>query len=344
MVRPPAARAGRSARVPAEAGRVRVDARGAPGNARPGRPRGPPEDPRAAVRARPRRRGRRREGRRAPEGRDDASPAARPRARDVPRARSRGRTGRAGWSGASTSRRERPSSSPSRSRRLPRSPSCSGPEDRSHDEAALPRDSGPRSPPRRWAPPAAAQLESALLSKLRFNLTNPGGKSLAMGGAFSAIADDATAALANPAGLGLISSIEVGVSGKRVNETLGLVDGPLDGDGQPRRRPIRRSDGVAPSASTRARRRRVRGRRRPDLAAARRRADLRREPPVRGRRGGGRLPVHRAARQPVRRNDAPGLPLRVPRVRLGEALEPAPAASLALPRDGAPSDRRRASR
>ncbi len=72
------------------------------------------------------------------------------------------------------------------------------------------------------APPAAAQLDSALLSKLRFNLTNPGGKSLAMGGAFSAIADDATAALANPAGLGLISSIEVAVSGKRVDESLAL--------------------------------------------------------------------------------------------------------------------------
>jgi long-subunit fatty acid transport protein len=72
------------------------------------------------------------------------------------------------------------------------------------------------------AQPAAAQLDSALLSKLRFNLTNPGGKSLAMGGAFSAIADDATAALANPAGLGLLSSIEVAVSGKHVDEMLAL--------------------------------------------------------------------------------------------------------------------------
>ncbi len=36
--------------------------------------------------------------------------------------------------------------------------------------------------------PAAAQIDSALLSKLSFNLTNPGGKSLAMGGAFTAIA------------------------------------------------------------------------------------------------------------------------------------------------------------
>ena len=71
--------------------------------------------------------------------------------------------------------------------------------------------------------PAGAQTDSALLAKVNFNLTNPGGKSLAMGGAFTAIADDATAALVNPAGLGLISSIEFAVSGKRTDETLGLV-------------------------------------------------------------------------------------------------------------------------
>ena len=71
--------------------------------------------------------------------------------------------------------------------------------------------------------PARAQTDSALLSKVSFNLTNPGGKSIAMGGAFTAIADDATAALVNPAGLGLISSIEFAVSGKRTDEKLGLV-------------------------------------------------------------------------------------------------------------------------
>src|ERR1039458_9799201 len=66
---------------------------------------------------------------------------------------------------------------------------------------------------------ARAQTDSALLSKVSFNLTNPGGKSLAMGGAFTAIADDATAALANPAGLGLISSVESALSGKSSNDT-----------------------------------------------------------------------------------------------------------------------------
>jgi long-subunit fatty acid transport protein len=73
------------------------------------------------------------------------------------------------------------------------------------------------------AAPASAQVESALLSKITFNLTNPGGKSLAMGGAFTAIADDATAAIANPAGLGLLSSVEVGISGKRSDDVIGLV-------------------------------------------------------------------------------------------------------------------------
>jgi long-subunit fatty acid transport protein len=73
------------------------------------------------------------------------------------------------------------------------------------------------------AVPASAQVDSALLSKITFNLTNPGGKSLAMGGAFTAIADDATAAIANPAGLGLLSSVEVGISGKRSDDVIGLV-------------------------------------------------------------------------------------------------------------------------
>ncbi|MBI5441776.1 MAG: outer membrane protein transport protein, partial [Deltaproteobacteria bacterium] len=65
-----------------------------------------------------------------------------------------------------------------------------------------------------FAAPALGQLESPLLSKLRLNLVNPGGKSLAMGGAFVALADDATAALANPAGLTQLTAWQVGGSGK----------------------------------------------------------------------------------------------------------------------------------
>jgi len=61
---------------------------------------------------------------------------------------------------------------------------------------------------------ALGQLESPLLSKIQLNLVNPGGKSLAMGGAFVALADDATAALANPAGLTQLTAWQVGGSGK----------------------------------------------------------------------------------------------------------------------------------
>lgn len=61
---------------------------------------------------------------------------------------------------------------------------------------------------------ARAQVESPLLSKVQLNVVNPGGKSLAMGGAFVSLADDPTAAFANPAGLAQLGSWEFGVSGK----------------------------------------------------------------------------------------------------------------------------------
>ncbi len=61
---------------------------------------------------------------------------------------------------------------------------------------------------------ALGQFESALQSRIKLNLVNPGGKSLALGGAFVSLADDATAALANPAGLPQLSMKEAGISGK----------------------------------------------------------------------------------------------------------------------------------
>lgn len=62
--------------------------------------------------------------------------------------------------------------------------------------------------------PARAQFESSALAKVQVNVTNPGGKSLAMGGAFVALADDATAAFANPAGLVQLTSWQAGASVK----------------------------------------------------------------------------------------------------------------------------------
>jgi long-subunit fatty acid transport protein len=49
--------------------------------------------------------------------------------------------------------------------------------------------------------PAWAVTDEEVFRDLRFNFINPGARSLGMGGAFISIADDATAAQANPAGL-----------------------------------------------------------------------------------------------------------------------------------------------
>jgi len=52
-----------------------------------------------------------------------------------------------------------------------------------------------------WASGARAITDEEVFRTFRFNFANPGGRALAMGGAFIGIADDATAAAANPAGL-----------------------------------------------------------------------------------------------------------------------------------------------
>ena len=50
-----------------------------------------------------------------------------------------------------------------------------------------------------FAEPAAAQ--SSLQVPIQFDFLNPGARSLALGSAFVGLADDATAAWVNPAGL-----------------------------------------------------------------------------------------------------------------------------------------------
>src|ERR1043166_5837665 len=67
--------------------------------------------------------------------------------------------------------------------------------------------------------PALAQntdIES--LSGLQFNFGNPGARSLGMGGAFLGLADDASAAEANPAGLTILRKPEVSVEARNYLE------------------------------------------------------------------------------------------------------------------------------
>ena len=52
------------------------------------------------------------------------------------------------------------------------------------------------------------------IPQFEFELSNPGARSLGFGGAFAALADDATAAYANPAGLTQLAEIEVSVEGR----------------------------------------------------------------------------------------------------------------------------------
>jgi hypothetical protein len=57
--------------------------------------------------------------------------------------------------------------------------------------------------------PASAFAQSSLQIPLQFDFLNPGAKSLAVGGAFAGLADDATATFANPAGLVQLGASEV---------------------------------------------------------------------------------------------------------------------------------------
>lgn len=65
-------------------------------------------------------------------------------------------------------------------------------------------------------------INSETFSGFQFNFNNPGARALGMGGAFVAVADDATAAVANPAGLVILQRPELSAEVKftRFNNTL----------------------------------------------------------------------------------------------------------------------------
>lgn len=81
------------------------------------------------------------------------------------------------------------------------------------------------------APARSAAQEDAGFAGFQFNRSLPGARSLAMGGAFVALADDATAAYANPAGLTLLERPEVSAEGRRWRTTSAIADGGTVGAG-----------------------------------------------------------------------------------------------------------------
>ncbi|HEX3067194.1 MAG TPA: outer membrane protein transport protein [Thermoanaerobaculia bacterium] len=67
-------------------------------------------------------------------------------------------------------------------------------------------------------PLAAQNTDIESLSGLQFNFGNPGARSLGMGGAFLGLADDASAAEANPAGLTILRKPEISIEGRNYQE------------------------------------------------------------------------------------------------------------------------------
>ncbi len=74
-------------------------------------------------------------------------------------------------------------------------------------------------------PMAAQNVDIEALSGLQFNFGNPGARSLGMGGAFLGLADDASAAEANPAGLTILRKPEISVEGRNYLENQVFTTG-----------------------------------------------------------------------------------------------------------------------
>jgi len=60
---------------------------------------------------------------------------------------------------------------------------------------------------------------------LQFSFSNPGARSMGFGGAFIGLADDATAAFANPAGLVQLVRAEVSLEGRRWSYDTPFTEG-----------------------------------------------------------------------------------------------------------------------
>ena len=75
---------------------------------------------------------------------------------------------------------------------------------------------------------AGAVTDEEVFRNFRFNFVNPGGRALAMGGAFVGIADDATAAAANPAGLTNLLSPELFTEWRLSDSATSMLTASID--------------------------------------------------------------------------------------------------------------------
>jgi long-subunit fatty acid transport protein len=73
--------------------------------------------------------------------------------------------------------------------------------------------------------PSPAGAQASLQVPLQFDFLNPGARSLAMGSAFTGLADDATAAFTNPAGLTWLVRPEISIEGRYRSITTPFLEG-----------------------------------------------------------------------------------------------------------------------
>lgn len=85
------------------------------------------------------------------------------------------------------------------------------------------------------ASPVLAITSDEVNAGIQFNFANPGARALGMGGAFLGLADDATAAYTNPAGLTILASSEIALEYRHTDFTTPFASGgsfrtgPFDG-------------------------------------------------------------------------------------------------------------------
>jgi len=78
---------------------------------------------------------------------------------------------------------------------------------------------------------ASAEAQPQIIPRFDFSFSNPGARSLGFGGAFAALADDATAAYANPAGLVQLAEPEVSFETRFWSRSPSFIaGGRLDGE------------------------------------------------------------------------------------------------------------------
>src|SRR5579862_147821 len=85
-----------------------------------------------------------------------------------------------------------------------------------------------------WSRPASAQTDEEFFQTFPLNFSNPGARAQAMGGAFIAVADDASAAVTNPAGLANLTRQQAYFEFKGFNAPVAKLSGftsLLDGTG-----------------------------------------------------------------------------------------------------------------